>query len=227
MSLTKDIYRAFKTLRKEHAFVPAKPIGGSRHAALSRLEEDDILVSLVALEETDEMATVDLWITPMDVPDGALDRLNVGYRIWIGAEVMPVNEEFLEGCEARVIALLPSVGALIPPLRQELKKPPIRTLKWKVFQHQEELRRLVLELAVQKQAGAATTLEKAVAYAGGKMILREFSEECERISSEILKRGVLSNGAAKFYEGDLERVTHTMYRALFAWGLGELSRRLQ
>ncbi len=227
MSLTQDVYRAFKDLKKNYAFIPAKPIGGSRHAAFVRLIDSDLLVSVMVQESNDEMADVNIWLSPLDVPDGAVENLNVGYNIWIGSDEMPVSEEFLKACEQRIITLLPSIPALIPPLRKELKKPAIKSLKWKAFQHQEELRAIVQSLADQSQAEAKAALGLAIDYANGKLRLSDFSEACLRLSKEVLSSGELSKRAYKFYEGDAERVNHAMYRMLFAWGLGELSRRKQ
>lgn len=226
MSFATDVFRAFKRLRTDHGFVPAKAIGGSRFASLLRYEEMDICVSIYAKDTSERGTTIEMWVAPPDLPDDGLDNLNVGYKIWIGAQVSP-DDDFFQGCESRIITLLSCIPALIPTIRQELENPAIKTRRWTVYQQQWDVVRIVHKLAAERQAGADKTLEKSLEYARGKLTLKEFNVECSRLAGEILTGNVLDLGARNFNSGGVDFLAGSLFRGLYAWGLGELSRRLR
>ncbi|MFN3149513.1 Imm25 family immunity protein [Bremerella sp.] len=226
MSFTQDILKKFKPLIDDHGFVNAKGVTGRHFVSLLRYESPEVYLVLHIKDGRDSGAdtTVALWITPACTPDDSVDCYHIGYRIEINATYDP-DDTYYKGCLQRIINLLPHVSALMPPIQDELKSPTIKSRRWEVYQHEREILASILKLADSDVPTAKAILQNAMKHGKGALSLKSFREECEAMAEELLSNDTLSKAALELYDNDADSISGGIYSALYAWGLGELSRR--
>lgn len=129
-SFASEVFKQFSALIEKHEFKPAKGLDYDAFASLVRRSSQDICNYIFVRDDRSGRGdlSAQLWVAPIDFPDDGLDKLGVGFKIWLGA-TRQLEENFLPGLVKRVEILLPATEALAASVIQEFSAPIFPTRK--------------------------------------------------------------------------------------------------
>ena len=224
-SFASNIFDAFAELENRHGFVRAYACAGTRFASIVRKEEFDVFTYVFASDGRPNGASLDLnlWVAPPDSPDDSLEKIYVGFKIRIGSE-FEIDDAFINNCQARVIAFLPCITAIIPIVKQELTFPSIRSKRWYSYIIERRVLALLLGKAGLGDQNAISLIKSA------RSLVRSNVKSIGRLerilnpfAAELMMKGELDVEARVFFNGDAAYLTSALAQQLYIELLGEMS----
>lgn len=218
-----NVFEAFESLRSEYGFLPARAACGKRFASLVRQVTEDVFAYVFVHDgrPSDANLDVDFWVAPPDTPDHSLEKLSVGYKIRIGSEY-EIDDAFFNGCEKRIIHLLPCVESLCPLVLSELANPGIRTKRWRVYQMERQVLSCFVSMASEGNS-LAMAVQKEVNVSIRMGSLESIENACQPIAIAILEDRRLDDKVVAFYEGRAESLASALASQLYVRALGVAS----
>ena len=201
--LSSVVVPAFGELIDQHRFLPCWALPSARSVDLVREESPGFISSINVTAWLDDRShfDVDVWLTPVECPGGALEKLNVGFCIRIGSS-STLQVDFLEGCQSRLIHYLKAVPALLPVVAREMNTPQPLSRRWPIYLMERRIAAQVMDRAASGDSLAIRTIEKVHQAIARRRTIQSIDAACHELAESLLQTAALDAEAQMFYTTD-------------------------